>query len=87
MSKTNIAPSGRVKSQTGSGVYTDENVVYVNSDRYFNDSSKRIDMLESMGMDVQPVDVFGGFVPQDKSLGNLKKAQKAIRERFGLNTE
>ena len=73
-----------VKSEANSPqVFIDHDVVYVNSDRYFN-GSNRVGILEDMGIEVQPVDVFGGFVPQNKSLSNLKKTEQAIRERFDL---
>ncbi len=62
--------------------------IYYNSDEYFNDTDKdKVDMYEEMGFDVQPVDIFGGFVPQDKSMSNLKKTEKAIQERFQLDTD
>lgn len=64
-------------------IFTDKNTVYVQSDKYFNDP----DSQRFFGADVQPVDVFKGFVPEDKSLDNLKKCEKAIRQRFGLDIE
>lgn len=61
----------------------DEKTIYFNSDKYFNDPDS-YKAYEDMGFTITPVDIFGGFVPQDKSLGNLSKAQKAIKKRFGL---
>ena len=54
----------------------------VDSDFFFNNPKAVKDMEEYC--DVTPVDVMGGFVPQDKSIENLKKTQDAIQERFGL---
>ncbi len=73
----------RYKYQSSRPVHTDKDEIYVNSDEYFNDPDC-VDSYESMGFDIQPVDIFGGFVPQDKSINNLKKNEKAIQERFGL---
>lgn len=52
----------------------------VNSDDYFNNKEE----YDNGFFDVDPVDAFAGFVPQDKSLGNLKKTQSYIRRRFAL---
>lgn len=56
--------------------------INVYSDDYFNNKGRYDEMSD--WADVTPVDVFGGFVPQDKSLGNLKTTQAKIRERFAL---
>ena len=58
----------------------ENDVVYVKSDKFFNDP----DCHKFFGDNCEPVDIFGGFVPQDKSMSNLKKAEKAIQCRFGL---
>lgn len=62
-----------------------EDTIYMKSDNYFNDPDAR-QMYESIG-NVEPCDVFGGFVPQDKSLNNLTKTQQAIRTRFKLGED
>ena len=49
---------------------------YVDSDFFFNHPGEF--------PDGEPVDVMGAFVPQNKSLSNLKKAEKATQVRFGL---
>lgn len=54
----------------------------VDSDFYFN-NPKAVKDMETY-CEVTPVDVMGGFVPQDKSMSNLKKTEEAIQERFGL---
>lgn len=64
-----IGPSKRIK---------------LDSNEFFNDP-KAVSELQSMGMDVDPVDVYGGFVPVGKSLTNLKKNEQLIRDRFSLN--
>lgn len=72
-----------VRSSMLKQVDTEKNVAYVSSDKFFNDRDS-LGVLDDMGFDVQPVDIFGGFVPQDKSEGNLEKNQVAIRRRFKL---
>lgn len=57
----------------------DNEPVYINSDKFFNDPE-----CHKFYGNPQPVDVMGAFVPQDKSMSNLKKAEKAIQVRFGL---
>lgn len=58
----------------------------MDSDTFFNHPSKAKD-YEAMGFDVDPVDVYGGFVPTGKDISNLKKTEKYIRERFDLNPD
>lgn len=60
--------------------------VYIKSDTFFNDPDCG-SMYEDMGMDVVPIDAFGGFVPQNKSLTNLKKTEETMQKRFNLYVE
>lgn len=63
-------------------------IFYVDSDTYFNDSDKdQYQWIKDMGDEVTPVDMYGGMVPENKSLDNLKKNEKAIRDRFNLETD
>lgn len=78
-----MASYNNAKRQGPQSSYTDERVIYVPSDKYFNDPDS-CSMYEDMGFDVRPVDLHGGFVPQNKSLANLKKTEQAIQERFNL---
>ena len=56
--------------------------VHVKSDNYFNHPEYIAEMEDYCNP--EPVDAFGAFVPQGKSLSNLKKMEESIRERFNL---
>lgn len=58
---------------------------YIQSDSYFNKPEK-YDIFGEMGNDVVPIDVYGGFVPQEKEgRNNIKTNQETIRKRFNLD--
>ncbi len=56
----------------------------IDSERFFNDP-KEVKEMQDSGIEVEAKDVFGGFVPQDKSMDNLKETEEHIRKRFSLN--
>lgn len=60
--------------------------INIPSDRYFN-APETTEDFKIMGYDVDPVDAFGGFVPEGKDLSNLKKNEKHIQDRFSLNPQ
>jgi len=59
--------------------------IRVDSEEYFNKPKKMEEMKQYS--DVMPVDIFGAFVPEDKSDSNLKKTEAQIQKRFGLKKE
>lgn len=58
----------------------------VPSDKYFN-APENFEDLKTMGYEPEPVDIFGGLVPEGKDLSNLKKNEAQIQERFSLNPQ
>jgi len=59
----------------------DKAQINISSDDYFNNQDR---YQNDDWAEFTPVDIFGGFVPQDKSLSNLPKNQAMIRKRFAL---
>jgi len=59
--------------------------ITIDSDTYFNEPKRMAEIKKYE--DIIPVDVFGGFVPEDKSMANLKKTEDQINKRFGLKLE
>lgn len=62
--------------------HADNSVIRLSSDKFFNDPDSHA-FFTDMGMDVEPVDVFGAIVPQNKNT-DLKKVEKNIQHRFQL---